>query len=158
MKLQFKHVLVATDFGEPAQHALERAIALAKQADGKVTLLHVFHIARPAYDVLVELPIAELAGKGRSALQTALAHAKQRYPRCESVFETGEPARRIVETAVQLGADLIVVGTHGRRGLPRMLLGSVAEKVVRTSPVPVLIVPQHESPDEADVRKRAAKA
>ena len=154
MSAQFEHILVATDFGEPAQHALESAIGLARATNAKITLLHVFYIARPAYDVLVALPIAELAGQARTALETALARAKERYPQCESLFQTGEPAEQIVESAKQLGADLVVLGTHGRHGLPRMLLGSVAEKVVRTSPVPILVIPIEGS----DVRRRAAKA
>jgi nucleotide-binding universal stress UspA family protein len=154
---RFKHILVATDFGEPAQDALESAIALATATEAKITLMHVFHVARPAYDVLVALPIAELAGRARSALDTALAAAKQRHANCESLFQTGEPAERIADAATDLGADLVVIATHGRRGLERMLLGSVAEKVVRRSPVPVLVIPAFE-PGEQSVRKRAAKA
>jgi nucleotide-binding universal stress UspA family protein len=140
--VDIKQILVATDFGEPAEHALEVAIALAeKLGEPALTLVHVQYIPRPLYDVEAVWPTEAMATSARKALDVVLARAKKRYPKCEAVLLWGAPAEQIVQTATRRGADLVVIGTHGRTGLPRMLLGSVAERVTRTCPVPVLAVP-----------------
>jgi nucleotide-binding universal stress UspA family protein len=82
---------------------------------------------------------------------TALAKAKARQANIESMLVTGETWRRILDVVKDRGVDLVVMGTHGRRGVSRVLLGSVAEKVVRLSPVPVVTVPA-----EAERRTREA--
>lgn len=144
--VDFKHILVATDFGDPADRALDVAIALAEElGKAALTLVHVQYIPRPLYDVEVVWPTEAMATSARKALDLVLARAKKRYPKCEGVLLAGTPAEQIVKAAVQRGADLVVLGTHGRRGLPRMLLGSVAERVTRTCPVPVLTVPAEDS-------------
>jgi nucleotide-binding universal stress UspA family protein len=144
--VEFKHILVATDFGEPAERAIDVALALAqKLGEPALTLVHVQYIPRPLYDVEVVWPTEALATSARKALDDALARAKKRYPKCEAVLLSGAPAEQIVHAAGRRGADLVVLGTHGREGLPRLLLGSVAERVTRTCPVPVLTVPAEES-------------
>jgi nucleotide-binding universal stress UspA family protein len=155
LKIEFKHILVPTDFGEHAAHALDVAIALATKLDATLTLLHVHYLPPPAYEFDITWPIEELEVRAQQALDAALATAKQRYPKCDRVFERGYPSDRIVETAKKRDADLIVIGTHGRRGIPRMLLGSVAEKVVRTAPMPVLTVSADKSDGTSDPAGKA---
>jgi nucleotide-binding universal stress UspA family protein len=151
----FKHILVATDFGEPAERAMDTAIALAEElGQAALTLVHVQYIPRPIYDIAVVWPADELASRAQKALDSALACAKKRYPKCEGVLLAGDPAEQIIQTVKQRGADLVVIGTHGRQGLPRMLLGSVAERVMRTCPVPVLTV--HAKNSTAAERKAIA--
>lgn len=136
----FAHILVPTDFEPPADRALEIAIMLGAQFDAALTLLHVTDVPRVTYDGPPVWPLDELATQAKTAIEAALAELEQRCPNCEGLVRAGDPPQQIVDTAHELGADLIVMGRHGRRGLPRMLLGDVAEKVIRTSSLPVLTV------------------
>jgi nucleotide-binding universal stress UspA family protein len=140
------HILVPTDFSELAAGALDMAIELAEKYGAKLTLFHSSWLPPAAYDVYgahgegIEWRADDIARAARSTLADALASAKLRYPSTESAVAFGEPFQRILESVKELDIDLIVMGTHGRRGLSHVLLGSVAEKVVRLSPVPVLTV------------------
>jgi nucleotide-binding universal stress UspA family protein len=142
----FKHLLVPTDFGEAAGHALDLAIALAAPSEAKITLLHTCWIPPMAYAGLdsggMYWPTDELAKAAKKELEAAITLAKTKgsYFRIEPLLVTGTPWEQILNAAKERGADLIVMGTHGRRGLAHAFLGSVAEKVVRLSPVPVLTV------------------
>lgn len=137
----FKHIVVPTDFGEIAEQATDLAIELASKYGAKLTLVHVYTIPTPAYAEAFAWPVEEIQKAAREALDRELAKTKARYPNTEAVLDVGVAHDRIVEVVRSRGADLVVMGTHGRRGLPRFVLGSVAEKVVRLSPVPVLTVP-----------------
>jgi nucleotide-binding universal stress UspA family protein len=137
----FKHVLVPTDFGQAAQAALDLALSVASSSEATLTLFHAYVIPMPLYSEAAWAPAEALERESRKALDEALAKTRKRYPRTEAILACGDPAQEIVAAVVKGGADLIVMGTHGRRGLSRVLLGSVAEKVVRLSPVPVLTVP-----------------
>lgn len=137
----FKSILVPTDFSEPAEQATEMAISLALEFDSKLTLLHVH--STPTYYGYGEglsWPFEDLAREAKKALDGALGKLKERYPRAESILGSGSPSEQILSLGKDRGVDLIVMGTHGRRGLKHVLLGSVAEKIVRRSPVPVLTV------------------
>jgi nucleotide-binding universal stress UspA family protein len=147
----FKNILVPTDFGEPAGQALEIAVELAQRFEAKLTLLHVHSIPNTyGYGEGLLWPVEELARSARKTLDDTVAQVKERYARVDAVLETtraidavlatGNASERILAAAEDCAADLIVMGTHGRRGLSHVLLGSVAEKVVRRSPVPVLTV------------------
>ena len=144
--MALKHLLVPTDFGEASARALDLAIALASPTESKITLLHVSWIAPVAYAGFdtggVYWPTDELAKAAKKELEAAfaLARAKAGYSKIEPLLMSGPPWQLILQVASERGVDLIVMGTHGRRGLSRVLLGSVAEKVVRLSPVPVLTV------------------
>jgi nucleotide-binding universal stress UspA family protein len=89
------------------------------------------------------LPIDEMMGAAEKALDDVLAKIKPQYPNVAALIANGDPWDQILAKARQLHVDLIVMGTHGRRGLPRLLIGSVAERVVRTSTLPVLTVSSH---------------
>jgi nucleotide-binding universal stress UspA family protein len=140
---QIAHILVAHDFGDTAEPALAYAIAIAEKFHARITILHAYE--RPAYaypDTLVEN--FEFESQVQSAAKKALAgladRAKAAGVELAVMLRQGAPWKEIVATATETKADLLVMGTHGRHGVPRALLGSVAEKVVRSAPCPVLTV------------------
>ena len=138
---EFKNILVATDFSAPADRAVDAAVMLAQTFEGKLTLFHVYELpTNYGYSGGLIWPMQELASAARDALDEALAKLKQRFPRAEGLLGSGDPSQQILAAAKEKRADLIVLGTHGRRGLSHVFFGSVAEKVVRLSPVPVLTI------------------
>ena len=137
-------LLVATDFSECARAALDRALVLARALDGEV---HLFHVIRfegyPTTDLGVTVAnlmrdLEEDAQRGLEELARAVDPARERVRRFE--FREGLPVDLIVNEARERGASMVVMGTHGRRGLSRLLMGSVAERVVRMAPCDVLVV------------------
>lgn len=136
----FRHVLVATDFGEPAERAIVTASELATKFDAKLTLVHAYAMPTTIYDERAYWPTADIIKNAELALAGALAKTRERAPAAESVLVRGDPREGILAVARERNADLIVTGTHGRKGLQRVFLGSVAERVVRTAPIPVLTV------------------
>jgi nucleotide-binding universal stress UspA family protein len=135
-----KHILVPVDFSEPSNKALAAAVEFARAFDARLTLLHVWSIPNISYAEGLSWPIDDMEAAAKKALGDALASTSKVYPKTEALLREGNESRTIVETAKSLPCDLVVMGTHGRRGFPRLVLGSVAEKVVRLSPVPVLTV------------------
>ncbi len=139
----FKHILVAVDFGESSDEATNLAIELAAKFGARLTLVHTYEIPTYAYPnaafLVVDLltPIEEAA---RQQLERTLATVQARSPGAKAVLRRGSPATEILALIDELHPDLVVAGTHGRRGIGRMVLGSVAERIVRLSPVPVLTV------------------
>jgi len=137
-------ILVPTDFSEHADHALAYAVEIAHQLDATV---HVVHAITVPILGISEMGIAYASTMMESttkAAQTALDGLTDRY-RNKAVLgpvrmEVGDARDVIDRVAAAIGADLIVMGTHGRRGVSRILLGSVAESVVRSAPCPVLTV------------------
>ena len=147
-----KNILVPTDHSELAEHALDYACELGAKLGATVHLLHVIGI--PALGVpelgvaLTSTMIDSLVADGQRSLDALAASRRSKCPIGQVLLKTGDARDAINQTAKELGADLIVVGTHGRRGLSRALLGSVAETVVRTAPCPVLAV-RPQTDDEA---------
>jgi nucleotide-binding universal stress UspA family protein len=138
-----KVILCATDFGPSSTLAVKLALSIAQSFDGSLTLVHVFDapIHRgPPFVPLVDDGVDAQAHVSVQ-LEAAVASAKTTFERVKGVLRRGRPWEEIIGLASEMGADLVVLGTHGRRGLPRAILGSVAEKVVRLSPRPVLTVP-----------------
>ena len=136
----FKHILIATDLGEPAQMALQHAVGLAQALGSKLTLLHVYGIPTVYYPDNVNWPLEQLGKAAQASLDNAVAAVRKQLPDATGHVEVGDPRDCIVAYAKSSGADLIVIGTHGRRGVAHLVLGSVAESVVRMSPIPVLTV------------------
>lgn len=151
--INIRRILVATDFSAPSETALNYARAMARAFGAELRVLHVFE---PLW-----LTSADLVGGGvavanmvqgleetaRKQLDESVTEEDRRELRAEAVMVTSEsPAREIARYASEEHADLLVIGTHGRSGLTRLLIGSVAEKVVRLAPCPVLTVhhPEHE--------------
>jgi universal stress protein A len=140
---------VATDFSEAADAALDYARSLAGRFDAS---LHVIHVVEPSSAVSMmsnEVFISETPGIYDLLMQEALAKLaarvlpsdRERYHATSEVI-TGQAAASIIGVAVDIEADLIVVGTHGRTGLAHLIMGSVAESVVRHALCPVLTVRQ----------------
>lgn len=142
-------VLVAVDFSKDSEVALVWACHYAGLTGGGLTVLHVVHDPgeAPGYyrgreeDAL--RPMEDVAGE---MLEEFLEKARKDHPEVNAIAKMdtklvrGIPATRILEAADSMGAGLIVMGSRGRTGLPRLLLGSKAERVVQLSPVPVTIV------------------
>ncbi len=138
-----RHILVPTDLSEDAEQAIDYACELARKIGAQVHLLNVIGI--PAMGV-PELGLAmnttmidQMAGDNELAIEQ-LARTRCGDVRGQVLVRTGDARDVINQTAKEIGADLIVIGTHGRTGLSRALLGSTAETVVRTAPCPVLTV------------------
>jgi len=139
----FKRILVATDFSEPSERALETALDLAARFDSELTLVHIWEF--PSYEYMhgVVLPIdfaERIAEAARVRMASTISSIKQRSPNAKSIVKMGVVWSKVLSTIEETRPDLLVLGTHGRRGLKRAVLGSVAEKLVRLSPVPVLTV------------------
>lgn len=136
----YKHILMPTDFGEPAARAQQYAVDMAQQVGARLTLLHVHGVPTAFHADREKWPLAELGQAAQAALERAVGEIRRVHTATEGRIEVGDPRERILAFAEQAGADLIVIGTHGRTGLSHLILGSVAERVVRTSRVPVLTV------------------
>ena len=137
-----KTILCATDFSETAERAGTLARQLARTFEAQFHLLHVIVILEdPHLEERHRQRLDELVAAGDEARRRELENDSDGQPGLEvtpHMVRGLAPAEVIVETASSLSSDLIVMGTHGRRGLSHLLLGSVAERVVRTSRVPVL--------------------
>jgi nucleotide-binding universal stress UspA family protein len=144
-----RKILVPVDFGELSEPALEKAVVFAAALGASVTALHVDEYSLWAIDGGAELTI-DSARRIREAAAIELErlvdrHRSRNDVEIEGVIREGAPSSEILHYAKESAADLIVMGTHGRHGLPHALLGSVAEKVVRLATVPVLTLrgPSH---------------
>jgi nucleotide-binding universal stress UspA family protein len=143
----FKHILLATDGSAASEHAARMAVDLARAHGARLTVLYVV-------DPYPYLGIGEANPLGFQAyMSAALQHAAEAHNKVAALCEQApavpcQPrlaedvgaASGIVQSAKQVDADLVVVGSHGRTGVARLMLGSVASKVVAESPVPVLVV------------------
>jgi nucleotide-binding universal stress UspA family protein len=138
-------ILHPTDFSESAEHAEQQAVRLAHAVGGEVVLLHVA-VEAPLYGEGLMTPkeIREVYEAARKwvtgALEARCAKIREHGLATRWVLRTGVPHEEIARAAIEEGADYIVVGTRGRGGLERAFLGSVADRVVRTAPCPVVTV------------------
>jgi nucleotide-binding universal stress UspA family protein len=145
-------ILVPTDFSESAEYALDYAVQLAAKLDGRILLLNAIGtpaLGVPELGLAVTSTMMESLVKGNSAELDKLATSK-RPAKIETLLRSGDARDVIVLAAKEFDADLIVMGTHGRRGVSRALLGSVAEGVVRAAPCPVLTIRMPKTPSDAD--------
>lgn len=137
-----KTILVPTDFGDPSEAALDYAIDLARVSGAEIVLMHAYEIPVVGFPDGALVATAQLGTQLLEGAQVGLdRQAKSRASSgvpIRGLIKQGDPFHMVNEAAEQIGAGMIVMGTHGRTGLPRALLGSVAEKVVRTARVPVL--------------------
>jgi nucleotide-binding universal stress UspA family protein len=143
--LDVKRILCPIDFSAASDHAVAHAVAVARWFGSAITAVHVYN------PIFLPVPGLTLAGyRGEPTLDEAEARSLE--ARLRSSFaeagvpldvrlDIGPPQLRIVETAAEVGADLIVMGTHGASGLEHLVLGSVTEHVLRRAPCPVLTVP-----------------
>ena len=138
----FKHILVPTDFEPASKDALELALTLARTFDATVTLLHVWEIPiYPYMDFMLNSTlISDIEDAATKRLGTALTEIQKAFPSARSRLMHGMPSGTILDAIKELKPDLVVMGTHGRHGVSHSFLGSVAERIVRSSEVPVLTV------------------
>lgn len=139
----FRHILMATDLGEASEAAAHVASSLAREQNATLTFVHVYIPPSTVYGAYPMLLSAKPSDELQEAAEGALDKWMQRVqtPASRKTFvRAGEPADSVLEEIEKTQADLLVVGTHGRRGVSRVLLGSTAEKLVRLSPIPVLTV------------------
>jgi nucleotide-binding universal stress UspA family protein len=151
-----KHILVPTDLSEGAEQALDYACELARTLGATVHLLNVIGIpalGMPEIGIAMTTTMLDQMVVDNQTAMDKLAATRCTATRGQALVRTGDARDVINQTAQELGVDLIVMGTHGRRGLSRALLGSVAETVVRSAPCAVLTVRLR---DEADRSESAA--
>ena len=146
----FRRMLVPTDFSPPSERAWDVARRLARAVGAEIVLLHVFVPPPPPY---VDAPfpdvhLVEIYAQGRAWVEEQLARwaatASHEGLTVKTLLRDGVAHHEIVAAARDEGVDLVAIGTHGYSGVERLLLGSVAEKVIRLAPCPVLAVRQTE--------------
>jgi len=136
---RISQILVATDFSSHASHAMEWARSLADAFRAKLILLHVIDVFSVAVASGVAADIGTLSLlRGQAA--KGMAEFTAMMPDAQTVVREASPPPAIVDAALELNCQMIVMGTHGRSGVEHLLLGSVAEYVVRNSKIPVLTV------------------
>lgn len=140
----FKNIAVALDGSASAAHAYELALRLARHEGAKLAVCSVADPS-PLYGTLeppaiVEAALAQIHEQAQRCVDEALAKAKDAGVAAAGNVLEGEPVFEVVRFAQQRDADAIVIGTHGRAGLRRLFMGSVAEGVLRTASVPVIVV------------------
>ena len=140
--MNFQRILIAIDQGPIAARAMGVGVDLAKALGAQIALVHVIDpkgASAPEGGFPPSVILDEFRQEGRQLLKAISLRIGGDPPPREYVVE-GNPSREIIKTAGEWEADLIVLGTHGRSGISRVLLGSTAEGVVRHSPIPVLTV------------------
>ena len=140
----FENVLIATDGSKHSERAAKIGIEIAKLSGGKVISVYVADTSRMSHlpDDMLLFSIRDiLMREGKDATDYVEGLARESGVESEKVVLEGNPGEEILRYAEQHGASLVVMGSVGRTGLDRFLLGSVAEKVVRNSKAPVLTVP-----------------
>ena len=143
---RFKRIMIASDLSKVSRAAFSTALSLAKSRESELLILHVVapissfvteEFVQPG--ILEKIQIDARAWAERQLTRLAAAATKQGV-RVKVLLLSGDPAGQVVRAARAHRADLVVVGTHGRRGVSRLVLGSVAEHVVAAAPCPVVTV------------------
>ena len=143
--VKMETIVCAVDFSEPSDHALEYALMICSSFGARLMLLHVIEVPfLPSYSMGgvpdLDLPLEQLEESARERMEEVLSDCREQYDGVEGEVVAGSPFVEIINYAREVRADMIVMGTHGRSGLKHLLIGSVAEKVVRKAPCPVLTV------------------
>jgi universal stress protein A len=152
----FEKILVASDFSTDADAALALAIDLARERHASLDIVHAYppdtYVLPPPLDLVGLAPRQESLTHVEQALELRAAHARKAGLTVTTQTLMGTPHEVLVDHARESDVDVIIVGSHGLGALAHALLGSVAEKVVRDAPCPVLVVPR------AEGRRKVAKA
>jgi nucleotide-binding universal stress UspA family protein len=153
--MEIRSILLPTDFSECANFALSYAASFARQAGASIICVHVIEPVVPTvgYTGMAEpLPIADISDQLEDSAERELPKIAEceecRGLEVEEVIAHGDAASEIVRVARERGVDLIVISSHGRTGLGRLLFGSTTESVVRHAPCPVLVVKPPQERDE----------
>jgi len=147
--MQIKTILVPTDFSELSNAAVDYALSMAKRTGSKMVFMHTLEWPDHPDEMT---PMADegysfMKDRGNAFLHDLVEMAEKEGMEASAVLADGVPFVEIIRAARNHGADLIIMGTHGRTGLSHVMMGSQAEKVVRQAPCPVLTIksPQHVS-------------
>jgi nucleotide-binding universal stress UspA family protein len=142
--MHIRRILVPTDFSAPSKQAIAYAFELAQTLGATLVLLHVIEELPPYIGFLPpeETPkvLEELADQARRDLAQVVPQAQDGKVEITCQAVVGAPYPKIIEVAQEMNADMIVIATHGRTGFRHFVMGSVAERVVRTAPCPVLTI------------------
>lgn len=139
----FEHIFVPTDFSADADAALSVAVGIAEKFGSRITLVHACEPPTYAYMGLMATTVdlvTPVHDAAREALAKALGDLRTRWASSDSLLLFGSVAVELSSAIEKQKPDLVVMGTHGRTGMSHLLLGSVAERLVRTAPAPVLTV------------------
>jgi nucleotide-binding universal stress UspA family protein len=151
--INLKKILCPTDFSQPSYEALKIAAAVARYFGAELMVLHVIPPAPPPAPVAdatfvptFDLPLyqEEMFASSEKALQDLVAQRVPQDVTAQALLLPGDPAREIIRAAEEQAVDLIIIATHGHTGWGRLVFGSVAEKVVRLAPCPVLTIKAHQ--------------
>ena len=155
---RFDNILVPTDFSEPSQEAVRLSMDLAETMGSSLTLVHAHYVPTYVYyGVVIVDELTEALERGtRARLDENLAEVKKRIPRAQAILRIGPPGSEILSAIEIVGPDLVVMGTHGRHGVGRAFLGSVAESIVRMAPASVLTVHERAVAAKSDDKTTAA--
>jgi universal stress protein A len=145
MAMDIRHISAPTDFSDYSKEAISYALELAQTFGAKLSLQHVVEL--PPYSIEGLVPptlggdlLDDLERQASADLAQVLPQAQNAQIEVTRSVVIGSPFRKIIETAEAEHVDLIVMATHGRTGLSHLMVGSVAERVVRTAPCPVLTI------------------
>lgn len=133
-------ILVPIDFEAPSQEALKTALAYAPKLGFSVVLVHVYTVPVFVYPGFSPIVTPGLPEDIENAAKQALSKLAEESGHLKTMLRMGDPAVEILSAVDELKPELVVMGTHGRKGFAHLILGSVAERVVRQCPVPVLTV------------------
>jgi nucleotide-binding universal stress UspA family protein len=147
--MEFRHILAPTDFSEYSKKAVASALELAKKFGAKLSILHVVEL--PPYPVEGYVPpnlaatfIEDLEREASQELAQVVPEAEAAGVEVARLVAVGTPYRKIIDMAEGEQVDLIVMATAGRTGFSHLIMGSIAERVVRTASCPVLTIRPHE--------------
>ena len=137
----FEKLLLATDGSESAQAAIQEAINIAKVCSNKLFVISVVEV-NPEYEALAPQVVEKAENEAREHLDSVKVRAEKEGITCETIAHQGEePFNFIVDEAKIKKADMIIMGSHGRTGLKRLMMGSVTARVIGHAPCKVLVVP-----------------
>lgn len=160
--IEWKKICCAVDFGDPSRVALEQAAALAQRFAAELTLVHVLALPPPSVSEVLVTTTSTVTDEQARHEEEMLARwrtdaeALARRP-VQARLLPGDPAAEVLRIVREERCDLVVVGTHGRTGLPRLVLGSVAERIARRSPCPVLVVHDRSVLEQRDLAEEIAQ-
>jgi nucleotide-binding universal stress UspA family protein len=142
-----KKIMIATDGSDTSNKAAMIGIDIAHRANGSITAIYVMDISRlahlPGYAAmpgLKEKILSLMQKEGQQATQFVEDHAHMMKVSCQKILAQGNPSEELLKFSQQMGMDLLIMGSLGRTGMEKFLLGSVAEKVVSQSAIPVLLI------------------
>ena len=136
-----ERILVGLDGSQCSEKALDQAISMAKVCNSRLFAISVIDLYPESLEVAYNLE-EKMSKEARELLERAKDRAAKENISCETIVHLGKPPHKfIIQEAAEKSIDLIVVGTHGRTGLKKALMGSVAERIIGHAPCPVLVTP-----------------